>query len=457
MSTLLVPLTVSANSANVWVGAFGNQSPPVGLSFTVAPGLRAIHVPDAQWTRVDGAGTLPTSKCFVQIVRVCDLKADTRYQLSGSDGGSAVVYTLPKYIPTASELPFSLLLGSCFFHGQDQVGQVGGRFKALPTPYTPRLKLLTGDQVYLDISYGYSWPILFVRSKEDFARHSLTKYLRTWSQKEPSFQSLLRHGGAFLIADDHEYWNNSPNGQLQLPATWWRNNREGWRQVGQSLFEDFQSDAPLSAGSPRQFQIGRLSFFVADTRVNREPGEERVMQHSDFDRLVRWLHRGSDPGVLVIGQPLFQERSGWFKKRFADRALADYAQYDELVRAITHSSRSLLVLSGDVHYGRVATATLRGGDRERQLHEVIASPLSLLRGTGSNCGKNAPSMFPHDSVPGCARVEVKTRYRTGKEHFATLRLSSHGGRIRVEVCYWFTKVRPGKPVRSSAIAPLYLD
>ena len=270
-----------------------------------------------------GAGTLPESNCFVQVVQVCELEPGTEYRVQGSDGGSAFFYTLPDQLPTESE-PFSLFLGSCFFQGSDEEGRVGNRFRNLPVDSRPQIKVMTGDQVYLDTFLGSGLPILSIVSKGDYARHSLKKYRRTWS--DPSFQSLLRRGGAFLTADDHEFWNNSPNWQPHLPGTWKRSGRDAWRQVALSLFEDFQGDAPLNAGSPKRFRIGRLSFFVVDTRVDREPGDDVFMRPSDFDRLARWLSESSDPGVLAISQPIFQGASGRFKKRL-DRTLANYAQY----------------------------------------------------------------------------------------------------------------------------------
>ena len=453
MATLLVPHTIATDYVRVWLGALDVPAPPNGLQLTLMPGAKPIHVAQAAWTRVDAAGLLPNAPHFVQVLQICDLTPGTRYLLSRDGEDGAFFHTLPAHIPTAHELPFSLFLGSCFFQGQDIHGRVGAAFKGLPTPYAPRLKLLTGDQVYLDLAHNRGLPIAHILSETDYARHSLEKYRRTWLQREPSFQTLLRSGGAFLTADDHEFWNNCPNPQLQLPGTWRGDTRRAWRRIACSLFEDFQSDVPLSAGSPRAFQIGRLSFFLVDTRIDREAGDEAFMRPSDFDRLIRWLNASSNPGVLVIGQPLFQSRSNWFMKRVADRTLANYAQYDELVRAIGSCDRSLLVLSGDVHYGRVATVIRPG----RQLHEVIASPLSLLSGKGDGHGEAAPTRFPSDAISGVQRFGTQTHYRTGKEHFAILSISSRGGRITVYVRYWFTKPSSDGSVCSRAIGPLYLD
>ena len=455
MPILVVPHTVSSDHVRLWLGHLGVRAPH-GFDLTLTPGRQRIHVPGSQWTQVDAAGTLPESDCFVQVVQVRGLRPGTQYRVKERGGGSARFYTLPNRIPTVNETPFSLLLGSCFFRGRDKEGRVGATFRRLPVDSIPRVKVLTGDQVYLDLREDIALPVEPLRSAE-YARHCLQKYRRAWFQPVPSFQSLLRHGGAFLTADDHEFWNNSPNWQPHLPVTWTASGRKDWQRTAMSLFKAFQSDDPRSTGSPRQFAIGRLSFFVVDTRVDRGPGDQTFMRGCDFNCLTRWLNASSDPGVLVLSQPIFQRASGWFAKRLKDRTLANYAQYEELVRAIFRSRRSLLVLSGDVHYGRVTTATLRTSGRERRLHEVISSPLSLLHHTDSDRGKAPPSTFPDDAIRGIPRVETRTLCDTGREHFAILQIFSQGGRVGVNVRYWFTKARHQEPPCSRVVGPLYLD
>jgi hypothetical protein len=88
------------------------------------------------------------------------------------------------------------------------------------------------------------------------ARKLGEKYRRNW------FGSQLGAGGLgpvlarapFLcVADDHEYWNNYPFTQTQLPKTWTAKGREQWQRIAKELYEDYQLvDA---AGSTQRLEI----------------------------------------------------------------------------------------------------------------------------------------------------------------------------------------------------------
>jgi len=62
----------------------------------------------------------------------------------------------------------------------------------------------------------------------------------------------------------------------------------------------------------------------------------------DLQNLVAWIDGLTAPGVLVVGQPIFDVRHG-FSGNFVDWGSPDYAQYRELVQALarpaTRSSR----------------------------------------------------------------------------------------------------------------------
>jgi hypothetical protein len=55
-------------------------------------------------------------------------------------------------------------------------------------------------------------------------------------------------------------------------------------------------------------------------------------------------------------------------------------QYSRLCQALAMASHDVAVLSGDVHFGRVATIEIARRDRERptRLFEVISSPMALV-------------------------------------------------------------------------------
>jgi hypothetical protein len=122
--------------------------------------------------------------------------------------------------------------------------------------------------------------------------------------------------------------------------------------------------------------------------MHRERGTERFMLDADLDRLVEWLAGLRCPGVLVLGQPLHAIPVSRWKGLFetidiiTDINLPAFTQFARLAQALQRAPHDVCVLSGDVHFGRVASVELfREGDIEpMRLFEVIASPMAQLDG-----------------------------------------------------------------------------
>ena len=167
------------------------------------------------------------------------------------------------------------------------------------------------------------------------------------------------------------------------------------------------------------------------------------MDPAALDDLMRWLRAPAErwPSVLVIAAPLFTKPAGWFGSTFADRTLANYKQYPQLVDAVLESPRSLLVLGGDVHFGRVAVSR-RSADLE--LVEIVASPLALVSDLVGGSFTDAPDQFP-------VRAGREPRQRVNQpawqgwrgsdrglvmNHFFTLSFSGTEQSMRVELAAW---------------------
>ena len=100
--------------------------------------------------------------------------------------------------------------------------------------------------------------------------------------------------------------------------------------------------------------------------------------------------------MLVTGQPIFAAERG-FVGRFTDYGLPDYRQFGDLARILLSTGHDIVVLTGDVHYGRVAISDLPAGSR---LIEVIASPFALVSPLAAGKWGAAPMMFPAGPLPG---------------------------------------------------------
>jgi hypothetical protein len=361
----------------------------------------------------------------------------------------ARVTTLPSTLPGKGEKPFTVLLGSCFYKPEDEDGMVGKTYHHLPENRRPDIKVLCGDQVYLDNPW---WETTLKYNGGNLRRGLFRagffqKYLDNWTQVEDEdagFRQLLKDGANYFCSDDHEFWNNAPNfGGVGFINTLSQGQRHWWRTAARELFETFQSSDHLI-----RFDVGHLSFCIADTRINRSIGRERFMNEEDMSAVRQWIEGLRGPGVLVVGQPVLTGETSVRKSLGAepnrtlwsalDRNLADYAQYEELVGYIKVSAHSIAVLSGDVHFGRVACIRPKPGLPDVEFVEVIASPMQLVL-VKSRLLQGATKLFGSYREPPTHHFAITESQQLAPQqnHFATVEFSSaDGGKVDMAVWSW---------------------
>jgi hypothetical protein len=431
---LAIPADVDASSARVWVGS-RVEPPPDGVWLEHDnSGARWPMGAWQRWEVPDEPGR------FIEYQRVLldGLQPDTEYPLTlrvaGEIRARAEITTLPPALPPVASRPFTIMLGSCFSRQQDDIGRVGQTFATLPRDAKPRLKFLVGDQVYLDSPW---YRFLLPHSARDLGTGFLEHYLRTWGQHGDvqGFNLVLRTGANYFCADDHEFWNNAPFPCTYAVNTWTVRGRDVWWEQAIALFRAFQTDLPA------QVDVGSLSIRVLDTRVNRQPDRSTFVTPEEMTALQRWVSGLAAPGILVIGQPIFATRTG-LAGRFVDRNLPDFEQYAELCRVLQSSRQSILVLTGDAHYGRVATAPLAAG---AELVELISSPLALVERSLGGSWHAAPAWFPAEAIPGIRRLPVTTNpnWKPVSNHFVTIELNDRAGGLSIRARAWETEPASG--------------
>ena len=355
--------------------------------------------------------------------------------------------TLPSRLPQPGERPLTFLLGSCFYNRNDPGGRVDLAYRRLPAPLRPDFKILCGDQIYLDSPWFHF--LRSTHSETQMRNRFFDRYWQTWAGTGagPGLRRMLADGANFFCADDHELWNNAPTRATVVRDTWREAGRQRWKRTALSLYRVFQTPHPWA-----RFDVSPLSFYVADTRLNRA-GDD-LMTAEQLGDLTDWIATLGGPGVLVLGQPLFAEPRGW-RGALTDWTLPDYAQYATLTRALCRAPHSLVVLTGDVHYRRLARCQLPTGV---ELHEVISSPLTLVDKKAGGAWHAAPDRFPAASIPGVPRQRVSTgdELRRFEDHFLLFQCQAVGAGTRVNIFDFAVNRSAPAPGGSRPIAQLRL-
>jgi hypothetical protein len=440
LTLLLVPHEIGTDRVELWVGALDEPAiQPASLAVTVVGGTGPTAVGSWDGTVASGARSVAYRR-----LTIAGLQPRGRYRFELRQDGSivsdATATTLPERVPGLDERPFTLMLGSCFSRAADGAGNAGRAYALLPADARPDVKVLCGDQVYLD--QPTSEFLVRTHSGAEIRERHLANYVGAWSQSG-GFRELLRAGGTYFSSDDHDLWNNAPNPTIIARDTWSQHGRDAWSAAARALYAAFQR--PTGA-APAVFRVGTLSVFVADTRLGRTTGTDGFSTEAQLVAIEGWLAGLEGPGCLVVGQLVFSGRAGW-KGRWTDWGLADFDQYARLAGALLAAEHSVVVLTGDVHFGRVAVCA-RTPDRD--IVEVVASPLSLVAPIPSNTWKPAPARFPDSAIPGIARHPVRTAeaFRLNADQFTTVGFSRSGAFVRMQVRAWPVETNGRLPVPS---------
>jgi hypothetical protein len=413
----------------VWVGSINNDPGAARLTLDFELGQQELG-PWTTWAAQDGFHRLD-----YQRLTLTGLVSRTTYTLrllddQGRQLADALITTLPDRLPLRGEgKPFTIFLGSCFFVGKDPGGTVGSSFLRIPTAVQPEVKFLCGDQVYLDAPWKH---YAFTRhSVAELESELFEKYATTWGQTPRGFQDLLKRGVNYFSPDDHEYWNNAPDRAPLVRDSYWPvgNRRADWLRIARELFQAFQT--PDAASS---FTVGPLSFLNLDTRSDRRADQSIFITAESFRKVERWITGLRGPGVMVVGQPILASKTG-VKGHLVDWGLPDYTQYGDLIRLIAGTRHTIVILTGDVHFGRIATCTLASG---AQIIEVISSPMALVDDAVGHQWGEPPKSFPDFDVPLVVRSrQIQVRdFKYSENHFMTLEFLLDGATVVMTVKAW---------------------
>lgn len=464
---LVVPKDVSARSLRVWVGKLDHAAPAEDRRITFWDPSTRTKVDEILLRAGDWKPAVNKEgfNCWYREITLSNLTPGRRYSLvlindaTGADEAYAEAATLPSALPTHVPLgrwdvdgplgsrrishvpeaaspatakapayvayqsaflpeeqsgPFKIFAGSCYARQYDD-GRVGQHYVRLYGSITsrPDVKLLLGNQVYLDAPYyrGLLREMSGGYSRDTLAESFLNKYGSSWTE----LGGLLSLGANCFTTGDHEYWNGYPEDTLSLPQLFEPQRWADWEILSTALRDAFQT-----VRSTHTMDIGNdLAIFVFDVRRNRtkrDAPEPRFADAADLLALRNWTLRLRGPGVIAGSQLLFDGPPG------VELNLRSFpSQYSELCQILAATPHDLVYLAGDAHFGRIAQVELSGGHK---LIEVVTSPMSLVEddgnyiwtatGTGSQYAKDAwvlgqdvdPKEWPQVPVAGVAPLPI---------------------------------------------------
>ena len=108
-----------------------------------------------------------------------------------------------------------------------------------------------------------------------------------------------------------------------------------------------------------EFDIPPLSFFIMDNRTHRGPRNHPSLMGNTLRQFETWAERVAQDryhGVIVTGQLLTEEAAD---ERATDYSLANYSDYPKFVEGIDQiraGGGSVLLITGDKHWGASSAA-----------------------------------------------------------------------------------------------------
>jgi hypothetical protein len=376
----------------LWVGAYGATAAPAP-TFTLNDAqvpANAVAVKPMAAMREGDAAKGPGGPGFCGVYKIAGLQPGSRYRVRVAAGGTSCdlsTASLPAAVAQKLDGAFNVLLVSCYSQPDDEgdlLSTIVGQIQVQPD-----LSLFLGDQVYLDLPLLEDLP----EKAEPLAGRLALKYRRNWASSHLGIRALspvLARAPMACIADDHEFWNNFPFLQKQLPNTWRDEVADRWRDAALALYQDYQLPPDMPPGGVKRIDVEPLSFLLFDSRSLRQKDFGRLAPQQTFDALHAWVDwlidrkNHGDPryGVLGTGQSLLMKPPTTDAgKRFGDAELGNFADFGRIlgeIERLTDAGVPLIYVTGDVHWGRVSSAIDRASGRTA-LYEVISSPSRLIR------------------------------------------------------------------------------
>jgi hypothetical protein len=425
----------------IWYSRAGrNEFEPEPVRVSRGGRSEPISVDDPPWRLLDPVDRLDR-RMGVLTVTLDEVDPRAAYDLLIPELGARPVRW--RTLPDSVDRGATFLLASCFWLPNDREGAYGAGVRELTRLTDPAFKLLIGDQLYQD------YPVNSVGPHSTFSLFA-RRYEEYWGNA--AYQEVLQATPNFFLCDDHEFWNDFPERQIQLGRTWEAASRAECEAAARTLYRLYQQVANPDQATFYSFAIDPVSFFVADTRSERTPfhvPSPHFLSEKQWDAIETWGRELRGPGVLVIGQPLFAHDGDW-----KDHSLSNFREdfgrlCGVLERALADEDgdrHDVLILTGDIHNARYTVATVAGLTQPPNVHELVASPTSRVGPYLTEAvAKPPPTKFTavHDGRRSTWEVVLPESdlVPTVDNNVATISMSpGTAGSVRFELAIW--RIRP---------------
>lgn len=465
-SLVLHPRAAPTGTLRVWMGMFDADAAPPNVAWTLdGVSVAAVPVRPLAPAHVHGSRSY-TGVYELAVPALPRVQHRIVARAASSSSPELVVRSVPNSIPSSDWL--RILLTSCYHQAEDSAGLAARTCQNIPSAEHPDLTLLMGDQVYLDLPTLRNFP----DDEAQLAAQFEVDYRKNWDH-DGGLAGILDSAPSVCCPDDHEYWNNFPHSSPIIQNSFSELGRKRWKSAADQAFDAFQVAAPAQRGDGVEVDIAPLSVIVLDQRSHRHDDCSATLTPAGLAQLNAWVDRLISErkfGAVVTGQSLLDKPVGNFEGKVADRMLSNYGDYGAVVGALERlakAGRPVLLLTGDVHWGRI-TAIKQGG--RTRFYEIVCSPSSLVSTIGADQLKTLGAGFTaffggevnrwprHTEAPTpepyfAPQVFGKT-YTTEVLHkqqgdqLATLALRRAAGALEAKVTYYEIHESPKRPVKT---------
>lgn len=391
MLALYPQAATAPDTIQLWIGLYDDPAPqPPQVAVAQAPGAVVQVVSPLAPIRDDIRDEAGRPLNHRTLVRIGGLAPGGTYNVTvtaGAEQKTLGTATLPARLPSLEEGAFNIFLCSCYYQPEDASGTLSNVISKILM--RPHLSLMLGDQIYGDLPLDVDWP-----GGHSMARILGEKYMRNFASRAletGGLAKVLQRAPAVCVADDHEFWNNYPFRQAQLPNTWTQGQRDKWKAAALALYEDYQLGGERRPGLGWRLDIDPLKILVMDTRCERAADFSALLSPQGTAQFKAWAadlraaRRKGQPafGLLSSGQALFAKATEVSRRESQDAELGNWTQFDDLIvptfEALAEEGIPVVYVTGDVHWGRVSRAMSPLVDAQPMIHEVICSPSTLIR------------------------------------------------------------------------------